>query len=138
MSATRRRRRTTPERRLSCCVPQLAPQPCSLDRPLAHALPALLTRRPLGRRTQQFVISLLHQGIVLPVCIAMWVAGTPAAPEIIYLLTGAYLASNPNPRPKPKPNPNPKPDPKPKPYPKPTPYPNLNLNQEPTSPPTRS
>ena len=44
--------------------------------------------------TQQFVISLLHQGIVLPVCIAMWVAGTPAAPEIIYLLTGAYLASD--------------------------------------------
>ena len=24
----------------------------------------------------------------------MWLAGTPAAPEIIYLLTGAYLASD--------------------------------------------
>ena len=123
MSATRRRRRTTPERRLSCCLPQLASQPCSLDRPLArslarplaHALPALLTRRPLGRRTQQFVISLLHQGIVLPVCIAMWVAGTPAAPEIIYLLTGAHRASNHQPTPSPKPMPKPKPKPKPKP-----------------------
>ena len=31
---------------------------------------------------------------MLPVCVAMWLAGTPAAPEIIYLLTGAYLASD--------------------------------------------
>ena len=42
----------------------------------------------------EFVITLLHQAVVLPVCVAMWVAGTPAAPEIIYLLTGAYLASD--------------------------------------------
>ena len=40
------------------------------------------------------MITLLHQAVVLPVCVAMWVAGTPAAPEIIYLLTGAYLASD--------------------------------------------
>ena len=42
----------------------------------------------------EFVITLLHQAVVLPVCVAMWLAGTPAAPEIIYLLTGAYLASD--------------------------------------------
>ena len=40
------------------------------------------------------MITLLHQAVVLPVCVAMWLAGTPAAPEIIYLLTGAYLASD--------------------------------------------
>ena len=42
----------------------------------------------------EYVITLLHQAVVLPVCVAMWLAGTPAAPEIIYLLTGAYLASD--------------------------------------------
>ena len=47
-----------------------------------------------GFTPQQYVVSLLHQGVVLPVCVALWILGTPAAPEMIYLLTGAYLASD--------------------------------------------
>ena len=47
-----------------------------------------------GFTTQQYVVSLGHQMIVLPLCVLAWAVGFAAAPECIYLLTGAYLASD--------------------------------------------
>jgi len=48
-----------------------------------------------GYTKQQYVVSLLHQAFVLPVCSVVWLCGLMEdAPALIYLLTGAYLASD--------------------------------------------
>ena len=43
---------------------------------------------------QQYIVTLLHDAIVLPLCAVGWVSGMADAPALIYLLTGAYLASD--------------------------------------------
>ena len=48
-----------------------------------------------GYTKQQYVVSLLHQACVLPLCSLAWMAGVfEDTPALIYLLTGAYLASD--------------------------------------------
>lgn len=48
-----------------------------------------------GYTAQQYVVTLGHQAVVLPCCVLAWALGLlPEAPELIYLLTGAYLASD--------------------------------------------
>ena len=46
-----------------------------------------------GYTKQQYVVSLLHQACVLPLCSLAWMASVfEDTPALIYLLTGAYLA----------------------------------------------
>lgn len=48
-----------------------------------------------GFTKQQYIVTLLHQAIILPLCAASWGLGKAAdAPALLYLLTGAYLASD--------------------------------------------
>uniref|UniRef100_A0A7S0LIK5 TLC domain-containing protein n=1 Tax=Coccolithus braarudii TaxID=221442 RepID=A0A7S0LIK5_9EUKA len=48
-----------------------------------------------GYTAQQYVVTLGHQAVILPCCVLGWALGLlPEAPEVIYLLTGAYLASD--------------------------------------------
>ena len=48
-----------------------------------------------GYTTQQYVLSLGHQVVILPLCAIGWVLGLfQDAPALIYLLTGAYLTSD--------------------------------------------
>ena len=61
---------------------------------LRVATEVLVPGKIRGFTTQQYVVTLFHQCLVLPMCVAAWAAGVPAAPELIYLLTGAYLASD--------------------------------------------
>lgn len=48
-----------------------------------------------GYTKQQYAVTLLHQAFVLPVCALMWILGLlEDAPALVYLLTGAYMASD--------------------------------------------
>jgi len=48
-----------------------------------------------GYTKQQYAVSILHQAIVLPICSIAWAFGLMQdAPALIYLLTGAYMASD--------------------------------------------
>lgn len=58
------------------------------------ATEALVPGKIRGFTTQQYVVTLFHQMFVLPCCCVAWALGVPSAPELIYLLTGAYLASD--------------------------------------------
>lgn len=49
----------------------------------------------MGFTAQQFVLTLGHQGLVLPSCAIGWALGwLDNAPTLIYTLTGAYMASD--------------------------------------------
>jgi len=55
----------------------------------------LFPGRIRGYTKQQYAVTLLHQAFVLPICSLIWVMGFfEDAPALIYLLTGAYLASD--------------------------------------------
>ena len=48
-----------------------------------------------GYTKQQYVVALAHQALVLPACSFVWAVGLmDDAPALIYLLTGAYMASD--------------------------------------------
>ena len=54
-----------------------------------------------GYTAQQYIVTLGHQAVVLPLCVLGWGLGylevidwLPEPAEVIYLLTGAYLASD--------------------------------------------
>ncbi len=59
------------------------------------AIELLFPGKIRGYTRQQYVIALAHQGVVLPICAVSWLFGLfGEAPTVIYLLTGAYLASD--------------------------------------------